>query len=179
MWNSVKQNIKGYESCCFHLAKHKHHHYHQVPINLAEEHVTLQEIHQQARLCVNTVLTRATRSPKFSRRGCFLQGSIHRGETFTVLVFKTPSRPRADTTLTATPREVPLLCLPVFFRLCFLFLMLSQKVLRQDTGNEQWESPWKDTVRQKIFDSSPWRIRALKAPNLTDDTEEILLKTLW
>lgn len=43
-------------------------------------------MHQCVRICA--VLTRATRSPKFSRGRCFLQASIQRGETFTVLVFQ-------------------------------------------------------------------------------------------
>lgn len=35
-------------------------------------------------LCVYIMLTRATRSPKFSRGACFLQGSIQQAETVIV-----------------------------------------------------------------------------------------------
>lgn len=101
------------------------------------------------------MLTRATRSPKYSRRRCFLQGSIQRGETFTVLVFKIPS---GSTMLITTAWTAAYAKQLVIF---FILKCRLQFFLKQDSG-----SPWKDIVR-KTFDSSLWRIQALKlSPSL-------------
>lgn len=60
-------------------------------LNLAEKPTVLQEMHQHVALCVN-IHGGATRSPGFSRGTCIPWGRTLWGETFTVLVFKTPSR---------------------------------------------------------------------------------------
>lgn len=113
-------------------------------------------------MLIHTVLRRATRSPKFSRDSCFLRGSNQWGETF--------SRHRAESTLLITINcGLQLLThLRCFFKCRHID---SQVVFHQRYKKRQWESPWKDIVRKRnIFDSTPWRIWALKAVTLSNDT---------
>lgn len=118
------------------------------------------------RVLIHAVLTRATRSPKYSRGGCFLQGSIQRGETFTVLGFF--SRLQAESTMpiatqTATPAYPLVMCFFFFLNAVTLTPTLCFTKTRKETKRVTLEGHWE---KRKIFDSSPWRKWVLIAVTL-------------
>lgn len=118
------------------------------------------------RVLIHAVLTRATRSPKYSRGGCFLQGSIQRGETFTVLGFFQDSKQNQPC------RSLHRLQHLLTHLWCVFFFFLNAVTLtptlcftktRKETKRVTLEGHWE---KRKIFDSSPWRKWVLIAVTL-------------